>query len=155
MVLPASWWCSIISDGGTAMGRFAIIENDVVLNVVLAGSAVDCFLTAGQAALPVDGLTCGPGDRYADGVFVPAPVPQPVYRLTKLTIRRRLRALGKEAAFDAALLQMPPDTQADYRDATEIASNDPLFVRDAAALQAAVGLTPEEFAWLTAQGEDV
>ena len=138
------------------MGRFAIIENGVVLNVVLAGSAAGCFLQAGQTALPVDGVVCGPGDRYADGVFSPAPPPQPqAYTLTKLTIRRRLRALGKEAAFDAAMLQMPPDTQADYRDATEIASDDPLFVRDAAALQAAIGLTAEEFAWLTAQDSGV
>jgi hypothetical protein len=68
-----------------------------------------------------------------------------VLKLSKLGIRRKLRAMGKEDAFNTALAALP-HAQADWDDAQEIRTDDALFVENAAALKTAVGLTDDEFA---------
>lgn len=74
----------------------------------------------------------------------PAPVALAHREISKLTIRRRLRALGKEAAFDAALDAIP-HARTDWDDAQTVSTGDPMFTIYADSLRAAVGLTPEQF----------
>ncbi len=63
--------------------------------------------------------------------------------LSKLMIRRRLRDLGKETLFDA-LLSSDPQMKADWDDATEIRSDDPLFVAHREQARAVLQLTEEQ-----------
>lgn len=64
--------------------------------------------------------------------------------LSKLTLRRRIRALGKEALFDAALDAIP-HARADWDDAMSLRTDDPLFTTSAANFKAALGLTDAQF----------
>jgi hypothetical protein len=78
--------------------------------------------------------------------FTPAPAPR---ELSKLTLRRRLRALGKEATFDAAL-DLIPNARADWDDAQTLRTDDPLFTDAAPAFKSALDLTDEQFTALLA-----
>ena len=62
--------------------------------------------------------------------------------ISKLTIRRRLRAAGLEGAFDAAL-DANPQAKADWTDAQMINTNDPLVLAMLPQLQAALHLSDE------------
>jgi hypothetical protein len=75
---------------------------------------------------------------------IPAPEPVVVVELSKLSIRRRLRELGKEEAF-GALLDSLPHARADWDDAQVLLTSDPLFTQFAQQFQAALGLTGEQF----------
>lgn len=138
------------------MGRFAIIENGVVQNLVLAGSAVECRPADWQFVVPVDDMVCAVGDRYADGMFAPAAPPAaPPYRLSQKLLMDRLVKLGKWQAFKAALAQPEFELARDaFYLADYLASDDPLFTDFAPRLAAAIGLTPEELAQVTAPPED-
>lgn len=68
----------------------------------------------------------------------PAPV-------TKLTIKRRLDALGKWETFKAILAQAPEAVQDEWSLAQEIRSDDPMFTANRDAFRTALGLTEEEF----------
>jgi len=70
----------------------------------------------------------------------PPAQPTPVRMLSKLTIRRYFRELGKEAAFDSALDQIP-NARADWTDCNEVRTDDAMFTTHRAALQAALSLT--------------
>lgn len=78
----------------------------------------------------------------------PAPE-QPPRELSKLTLRRRIRALGKEAALDAAL-DAVPNARADWDDAQALRTDDPLFTTQAPAFKSALSLTDEQFTALLA-----
>ena len=78
----------------------------------------------------------------------PEPTPEPI-QLSKLTIRRKLRELGKEIAFNYFLSQNS-QVQNDWDDATVIMSNDPLFTSYAPVVKAALNLTDEQFNYVTA-----
>lgn len=79
-----------------------------------------------------------------------APVPPPPPReIAKLTLRRRLRVLGKEDAFDAALNSIP-HARSDYDDAQSLSTADPIFTTAAPLLKQALGLTDEQFVSLLA-----
>lgn len=79
-----------------------------------------------------------------------APAPTPPGRdLAKLTVRRRLRDMGKEDAFDAALDSIP-HARRDYDDAQTLNTADPLFTTAAPLLKSALGITDAQFAALIA-----
>jgi hypothetical protein len=69
--------------------------------------------------------------------------------VSKLTLRRRIRALGKEALFDAALDAMP-NARADWDDAQSLRTDDPLFTTYAPQFKQALDLTDAQFAALLA-----
>lgn len=71
-----------------------------------------------------------------------APVPGDV---TKLTLMRRLDALGKWSAFKTLLSQLPEIVQDAWTLAQSIRADDPLFVQNAPAIKAYLELTDEEF----------
>ena len=79
----------------------------------------------------------------------PAPV---VVRVSKLNLRRALRALALEDAFDAALAANPAWAR-DWADATELRSDDPMLVAALPALAQAAGMTPEQATALLASAQ--
>lgn len=88
-------------------------------------------------------------DELAAALAAAPAAPAPGRDIAKLTIRRRLRELGKEAAFDAALDAIP-HARTDYDDATTLNTADPLFTQAAPLLKATLGLTDAEFTALLA-----
>jgi hypothetical protein len=70
--------------------------------------------------------------------------PPTPHDVSKLTLRRRIRALGKEALFDAALDALP-NARADWDDAQTLRTDDPLFTTYAPQFKAALKLTDAEF----------
>lgn len=96
---------------------------------------------------PAEGATSADIAAEVAGLIANPPAPpevaQPAREISKLTVRRRLRDLGKEAAFDAAL-DAVPGARADWLDAQSLRTDDPLFTTHAPARQALVGLTDEE-----------
>ncbi len=84
-------------------------------------------------------------DAPTGGVTLTRELPIPreaILRVSKLDIRRRFRAMGKEAILDA-IIGSSPEAMKDWADATEIASDDPLVVAMLPELEKA-GLTPLE-----------
>lgn len=73
----------------------------------------------------------------------PAP-PLPVCSASKLTIKRKLEAMGKWEVFKAVMLSMPATVQDEWALAQEIREDDPLFLANRDALVAALGITPEQ-----------
>lgn len=73
-----------------------------------------------------------------------APVVVEPKEISKLTLRRRLRAMGKEAAFDD-LLDVTPNARRDWEDAQALRTDDPMFTTQAPAMKAALGLTDSQF----------
>jgi hypothetical protein len=69
---------------------------------------------------------------------------QPVRTLSKLTLTRRLRDLGKEDAF-WAILTAQPVLYREFILAQELRTNDPMFTAQAPQLKAALALTDEQF----------
>jgi len=65
--------------------------------------------------------------------------------VTKLTIMRRLSALGKWTTFKALLASLPEEVQDAWSLAQEIRPDDPLFLANAAALKALLGLSDDQF----------
>jgi hypothetical protein len=78
----------------------------------------------------------------------PAPQSEPE-QLSKLSIRRKLRAIGKEEAFDA-FLASAPQVLADWQDAQVLLTSDPLFTTYAPVVKSALGLSDAQFAELLA-----
>lgn len=76
--------------------------------------------------------------------LVDSAIPAPV-EISKLTLMRRLDALGKWPAFKELLLQLPEITQDAWALAQSIRSDDPLFVEAAPAIKGALSLTDEQF----------
>ena len=72
-----------------------------------------------------------------------------VREISKLTLRRRLREMGKEATFDAAL-DANPEARRDWDDAVSIRTDDPMFTTQAPAFKSALGLTDAQFSALIA-----
>lgn len=68
--------------------------------------------------------------------------PQPV---TKLTIKRRLDALGKWEVFKAILAQAPEAVQDEWTLAQEIRADDPMFTANRDGFRTALGLTEDQF----------
>lgn len=82
--------------------------------------------------------------------YAAAPAPAaPGRDLAKLTLRRRLRDIGKEEAFDAALDSIP-HARRDYDDAQTLNTADPLFTTAAPLLKSTLQITDEQFAALIA-----
>jgi hypothetical protein len=66
-----------------------------------------------------------------------------VLQISKLRLRRALRAAGLETAFDAALAGNPQWSE-DWADATELRSDDPMLLAALPALAAGAGMTVEK-----------
>lgn len=81
-----------------------------------------------------------PADKELQAVVIPPPVRE----LSKLDIRRKLRALGLEDKFTAALGAIPNATS-DWNDAVSIRTDDPMFTENVAAFKAALGLNDDQF----------
>ena len=64
-------------------------------------------------------------------------------KVTKLTLMRRLEALGKWTAFKSILSSMPDLVQDAWGLAQEIDESDPLFAQNHDAIAAALGLSEE------------
>ena len=78
---------------------------------------------------------------YVEPVAPPAPQAR---NISKLSIRRQIREWGKESAFDAAL-DAVPHARADWSDAQELMTNDPLFTTNKEPLKALLGISEEQF----------
>jgi hypothetical protein len=114
------------------------------------------LLAKAYASSPPDGYEPSTEEAAAEWVAAqlaagwvpvhPAPEPQaPEPRdVSKLTLRRRIRALGKEAQFDAALDAMP-NARADWDDAQNLRTDDPLFTTYAPQFKTALDLTDAQF----------
>jgi hypothetical protein len=68
--------------------------------------------------------------------------PKPI---TKLTIKRRLEALGKWETFKAILAQSPESVQDEWTLAQEIRADDPMFSANKESFRLALGLTEQQF----------
>jgi hypothetical protein len=76
----------------------------------------------------------------------PAPLPTvPATTLSKLGLRRALRARGLESTLDA-MLASSAQAAADWADATELRIGDPMLAQMLPAFQAAAGLTDQQIA---------
>jgi len=52
--------------------RYAIIENGLVVNVIVADAGfIAAHVAAPKTAVAVDGIQCGPGWTYSNGTFTP------------------------------------------------------------------------------------
>jgi hypothetical protein len=65
--------------------------------------------------------------------------------VSKLTLMRRLDALGKWGTFKTLLSQLPEIVQDAWTLAQSIRADDPLFVENAPTIKAYLGLTDEQF----------
>lgn len=75
----------------------------------------------------------------------PQPVsPEPARELSKLTLKRRLEALGKWETFKTVLAAQP-SLDDEFWLAQSISTGDPMFTTHADALKVAVGLSDAEF----------
>ena len=131
----------------------------VVLRVTDSPSENSREITDDQAALIASGRTAKPPVHYAfyAGQLVPrqemldarravaVAARLPVARkVTKLTLMRRLDALGKWGTFKAVLASMPETVQDAWALAQEISESDPMFAANRDAIAAAIGLTVDE-----------
>lgn len=80
------------------------------------------------------------------------PDDMPVAGVTKLTIKRRLDALGKWEKFKAILAQAPEAVQDEWTLAQEIRADDPMFTANRDAFRDALGMTEEEFEGILTAG---
>lgn len=76
----------------------------------------------------------------------PDPIPE-ARQISKLAVRRKLRAMNKEAGLDA-FLNANPTARADWDDAQFLLTTDPLFTTYASAVKTALSLGDEQFAEL-------
>lgn len=81
------------------------------------------------------------------------PDDMPVAGVTKLTIKRRLDALGKWETFKAILAQAPESVQDEWTLAQEIRADDPMFIANRESFRTALGMTNAEFDALLGGGE--
>jgi hypothetical protein len=77
----------------------------------------------------------------------PAPVPTGI---SKLTLKRRLDALGKWSAFKAFLVSLGEAAVDEFNLAAEIRPSDPMYQQIAPLAKQALGLTDEEYTALLA-----
>jgi len=80
------------------------------------------------------------------------PTDMPAKGVTKLTIKRRLDALGKWETFKAILAQAPEAVQDEWTLAQEIRADDPMFTANRDAFRDALGMTEEEFEGILTAG---
>ena len=84
--------------------RYAIVENNVVINVVLADHALNTSFIASETAQI--------GDSYSNGLFItPTPVIPVPQSVTPAQFRRALNQLDLRDAVEAAVAQADRDTQ--------------------------------------------
>lgn len=100
---------------------------------------------AGITSVPPEVLR---GERAKAAEERKNPPPPPVETLSKLAIRRKLRKMGKEKEFDA-LLDATPHARADWTDAQEIRTDDPLFTLQKEAVKGSLGLSDKQFDEIT------
>lgn len=129
------------------MKYLVIKENGSEFTALKLGVGVQ-VLTSPNRARVFEGDQA-PTPEEMQAIFALPAAPATARELSKLTLRRRLRALGKEEAFDAALDAIP-HARADWVDAQSLRTDDALFTSSAPALKAALGLTDEQFAELIA-----
>lgn len=65
------------------------------------------------------------GDTYSGGIFTSPALVAPRWQVMKLTIRRRLRAVGKESNYDSVLATLTGAQAADFKDAIAVNNDDP------------------------------
>lgn len=90
----------------------------------------------------LDFLAAG-GVPEAVPYVAPAPVVPPPLRISKLKLRRNLRAVGLEDALNA-YLAAHPTAKADWDDATELHEDDPLLASAIPDMAASAGITTEQ-----------
>jgi hypothetical protein len=115
------------------MGRWAIIDGGVVVNIAIGAEALEVNWVLGEGAVI--------GDLYVNGAFTtpttPAPVPEAV---TPVQFRRALRQAGLYDAVTAYVATQDADTQDAWEYAVSIPRSDALVALAAAGL----GRTDEE-----------
>jgi len=115
------------------MGRWAIIDGGVVVNIAIGAEALEVNWVLGEGAVI--------GDLYVNGAFTtpttPAPVPEAV---TPVQFRRALRQAGLYDAVTAYVATQDADTQDAWEYAVSIPRSDALVALAAAGL----GQTDEE-----------
>ena len=127
--------------------KFLVLKNETGFSAVRITDTTK-FLASPTRARVFEGEEA-PTPEEMQAIFALPAAPATARELSKLTLRRRLRALGKEEAFDAALDAIP-HARADWVDAQSLRTDDALFTSSAPALKAALGLTDEQFAELIA-----
>lgn len=81
------------------------------------------------------------------------PTDMPAKGVTKLTIKRRLDAIGKWETFKSVLAQAPEAVQDEWTLAQEIRADDPMFIANRESFRTALGMTNAEFDALLGGGE--
>lgn len=109
----------------------------------LAGEAKHELTAADRTTL----LAGGPFKIVNGALAVDENAPAKSRQVSKLSVRRKLRALNKEAALDA-FLDANPTARADWDDAQFLNTTDPIFTTYAGAVKTALSLSDEQFASL-------
>ena len=65
--------------------------------------------------------------------------------ISKLSVRRKLRAMGKETPYDQFLSGLSTEAKKDFDEAQELNSNDPIFTAHAPVFKQALNLTDDQF----------
>jgi hypothetical protein len=86
----------------------------------------------------------------AEAEWVLVEIVPPVHAISKLTLMRRLDALGKWADFKTLMSQLPEPVRDAWDLALEIRSDDAMFVANAATITTALGLTEAQYEALLA-----
>lgn len=68
----------------------------------------------------------------------------PIFEISKLKLRRNLRAAGVEAQYDLFIAALPPTVKADFDDSTVLKSDDPDLVAALPQFAAILGKTEDE-----------
>lgn len=113
-----------IADTGTAVSPAAGSPS-----VIGDAKAPDVAVLDGvtpPAGYPAEALVCDGVSVSVRAGYAPPPAPKPPLRwqVMKLTVRRRLRAQGKEAAYDSALAALTGSQAADFKDAVAVNNDD-------------------------------
>jgi hypothetical protein len=108
--------------------RYAIVENGIVVNVVLAESALNASFIESEAAQI--------GDTYENGAFsTPAPViPVPI-EVTPAQFRRALNQLNYRNMVEAAVAQADQDTNDMWEYSLSLHRDNPLLTGMAEQLE--------------------
>lgn len=117
-------------------------ENQTDVNVSLTWSQLSKVQELFAEDISIYDSITSAGKLY---VKTPEPIIEaPItFTLTKLAVRRKLRELGLEEKLDE-FLNLNPQAKADWNDATQLASDDPIMINGIAAFSAASGLSEEQ-----------
>jgi hypothetical protein len=132
-------------------GQPGVVESPLVLLTEVTPDAPDydpATQRLSSIADHIDGATYVRGAVEAVSLTaeeIAAVAAAAITEISKLTLMRRLSALGKWSAFKTLLAQLPETTQDAWTLAQAIRADDPLFAANAQTIKAALNLTDEQF----------